>query len=106
MSNMKLVCINKGRIKSLTGGKKYKVVKSNSGKYWLLFLLMLISIPESRWVLIKYIVFINRKIFKCLNINHIFFTLFFSIKYQILYRFVDMYKIINIVFITRMIIDI
>ena len=29
---MKLVCINKGRIKSLTEGKKYKVVRSNSGK--------------------------------------------------------------------------
>ena len=27
MRNMKLVCINKGRIKSLTEGKKYKVVR-------------------------------------------------------------------------------
>ena len=33
MRNMKLVCINKGRIKSLTEGKKYKVVRSNSGKH-------------------------------------------------------------------------
>ena len=29
---MKLVCINKGRIKNLTEGKKYKVVRTNSGK--------------------------------------------------------------------------
>jgi hypothetical protein len=30
---MKVVCINKGGIKSLTEGKKYKVVRTNSGKH-------------------------------------------------------------------------
>jgi hypothetical protein len=30
---MKLVCINKGKIKNLTKGKTYKVVRTNSGKH-------------------------------------------------------------------------